>query len=57
MALLLMWAFMLAHIAPDSKRIVQQHEGCAVLQENEWWAMLELNQRLPPCEEGTLPLS
>ena len=20
----------------------------------DWWAMLDLNQRLPPCEDGTL---
>jgi hypothetical protein len=29
MALLLKWAFMLAHLAPDSKQIVQQDEACA----------------------------
>jgi len=24
---------------------------------NPWWAMRDLNPRLPPCKGGTLPLS
>ena len=24
---------------------------------NFWWAVRDLNPRLPPCEDGTLPLS